>query len=97
MNYYYSLIKTEDFDRWERGEILLKFLDPQRKEIDFFTKGYLEGNLVVPYEICKPGEKDDLSISFQEFCKKVGDSMGKIDTPLSLRSNVGVVIGFVVE
>lgn len=105
MKYYFSLIKTEDYDKWERGKILLKFLPPkENNNIDFFTKmnriGYDVQKFLIPYETCKPEDKkDNKFLTLSEFCDKIikHEDITNIDTPLSFKGRVGVIIGYVTD
>ena len=92
MKYYFSLFKIEDFDSWKSGQSFIKFLEPERRNVPKLNKG--AGCFIVPY-IKSDVVEDKEFLTFEGYCEKIKNY--DIDTPISFKSNVGVVIGYFID
>ena len=91
MKYYFSLFKIEDFDSWKSGHSFIKFLEPEKRSVPKLNKG--AECFIVPY--IKSDVKDKEFLTFEEYCEEI--KKYNIDTPISFKGDVGVVIGYFIR
>jgi len=91
MKYYFSLFTIEDFDSWNSGHSFIKFLEPEKRSIPKLDNG--AECFIVPY-IKSDVVEDKEFLTFEEYCEKIKKSIYNLDTPISFKGNVGVVIGY---
>lgn len=96
MKYYFSLFTIEDFDSWHSGQSFIKFLEPEKRSIPKLDNG--AECFIVPY-IKSDVVEDKEFLTFEEYREEIEKYIYNIGahTPISFKSNVGVVIGYFID